>query len=91
MRPICTFVHISIALLLASTLAAQTRERGPWWPHPIWGADDQAGASNWITPDKILDALQLVTTGKTYELGYVDESSMLFVGSRSYADSVTFR
>ena len=18
-----------------------------WWPHPIWGADDQAGSTNW--------------------------------------------
>ena len=42
--------------------AGQTREEGPWWPHPIWGADDRAGASNWITPEKILEAISLVKT-----------------------------
>ena len=41
----------TILLCSASLLSihAQTREKGPWWPHPIWGANDQAGGSNWIT------------------------------------------
>ena len=37
--------------------SAQTRDQGPWWPHPIWGAEDQAGGSNWITPEKIVEAI----------------------------------
>ena len=44
------------AVAIASPLSAQTRTEGPWWPHPIWGPDDQAGGSNWITPEKVLDA-----------------------------------
>ena len=36
--------------------AAQTREKGPWWPNAQWGAGDAAGGSNWITPDKVLKA-----------------------------------
>ena len=37
--------------------AAQTREKGPWWPNAQWGAADAAGGSNWITPDKVLKAV----------------------------------
>jgi hypothetical protein len=43
---------------LVQPLAAQTRERGPWWPS-VHGPDDQAGASNYVTPAKILAALAL--------------------------------
>jgi hypothetical protein len=35
----------------------------PWWPSR-WGPDDEAGASNWITPEKVLDAARLIRTGK---------------------------
>ena len=50
--------------------------KGPWWPHPIWGGDDQAGAWNWITPEKVLAAVQLVKTGQVYQLGQVSERGM---------------
>ena len=56
--------------------AAQTREEGPWWPHPIWGKDDQSGGSNWITPEKVLKALTLVKTGQIYEIGQVYSADM---------------
>ena len=41
----------------------QNRTRGPWWPSKLWGADDQSGASNWITPEKVLKAVTLLKTG----------------------------
>ncbi|HEX6225873.1 MAG TPA: cyclase family protein [Chryseolinea sp.] len=63
---------------------AQTREKGPWWPHPLWGAGDQAGGSNWITPEKIVKAFSLVKEGKVFELGHVYERDMPLVGKRSY-------
>ncbi|MEK6781766.1 MAG: cyclase family protein [Bacteroidota bacterium] len=63
---------------------AQTKNEGPWWPNKQWGAGDQAGASNWITPEKILKAVALVKTGKTIELGHVYERGMPLVGQRSY-------
>lgn len=59
------------AVVATPPAAAQTREKGPWWPHPIWGPEDQAGGSNWITPDKVKEAVSLVKTGKVYELGQV--------------------
>jgi kynurenine formamidase len=64
---------------------AQTKEKGPWWPHPLWGAADQAGGSNWITPAKILESLKLVKTGKTYELGQIYERGMPLFGQRTFA------
>jgi hypothetical protein len=77
--------RITLLLLLAPlVVSAQTRESGPWWPNPEWGADDQAGASNRITPGKILEALALVRTGEVYEVGQVYEAGMPLVGTRTY-------
>ena len=64
--------------------AAQTRQRGPWWPHPIWGATDQAGASNWITAETVLRAIRLVRTGKIYELGHIYDKDVPLGLGRSY-------
>jgi len=66
-------------------LVGQSRDKGPWWPHPIWGLDDQAGASNWITAEKILEAVSLVKTGKVYELGHVYKRDMYLMNERSYS------
>ncbi|MCA9094173.1 MAG: cyclase family protein [Planctomycetaceae bacterium] len=49
---------------------------GPkWWPSR-WGADDQRGAANMMTPERVLEATKLITTGKTYQLGRVYERDM---------------
>ena len=72
-----------VKLFMASAVA-QTREEGPWWPNTQWGAEDQAGASNWITADKVLEAVSLVKTGKMYELGFQYERGMPLIGQRSY-------
>ena len=54
----------------------QAQEKGNWWPHPIWGAEDQAGGSNWMTPEKVMEALSIVKTGKMYELGFIYQNGM---------------
>lgn len=74
-------------LMLTAYLSsfAQTKAEGPWWPHAIWGAGDQAGGSNWITPEKIMESIKLVRTGKLYELGQVYERGMPLFGQRTYA------
>lgn len=79
-------VVIIIAFLSVAPhfLQGQTKEKGPWWPHPLWGAGDQAGGSNWISPQKVLGALQLVEEGKIYEIGQVYEDGMPLVGQRAY-------
>src|SRR5215208_5815682 len=56
--------------------ASQETPIGPvWWPSR-WGPEDQAGASNWITPSKVLEAARLIRTGNIYELGRVYEAGM---------------
>ncbi|MBM4186003.1 MAG: cyclase family protein [Gemmatimonadetes bacterium] len=74
-----------VLVVCACPVAGQTRQQGPWWPHPIWGASDQAGGSNWITPEKILQALQLVKTGRVIELGQVYEAGMPLFGQRTFS------
>ncbi|MDP1961112.1 MAG: cyclase family protein, partial [Reyranella sp.] len=56
----------------------------PWWPHPKWGKDDVAGASNWITPAKVLDAVKLIKDGKIYRIGRMYEAGMPKFGERAF-------
>jgi kynurenine formamidase len=49
------------------------------------GADDQAGASNLITPDKIKQASGLIKQGKVYPLARTYESKMPLFGARVFA------
>jgi kynurenine formamidase len=76
-------VLVLAALSMTQPSAAQTRERGPWWPS-VHGPQDQAGASNYVTPAKILASLAIPKTGQTYELGHPYEASMPQYGSRPY-------
>lgn len=58
---------------------------GPkWWPSK-WGADDQLGASNHMTPEKTLEAASLIKTGKVYRIGHVYEADMPLFGQRVFA------
>lgn len=63
---------------------AQTPIGAPWWPSR-WGAQDEAGASNWITPAKVLAAARLIKTGKIYEMGRVYEAGMPLFGQRAWS------
>lgn len=47
-----------------------------------WGAGDEIGSANLITPESVLAASQLVTTGKTYSLGITIDSSTPAFGPR---------
>jgi kynurenine formamidase len=79
----------NFALLLAAlsplVVEGQTRQSGPWWPHAEWGPMDQAGASNRITPDKILASMRLVQTGRVYEIGQIYERGMPMGSTRDFA------
>ena len=54
-----------------------------WWPSE-WGAADQRGAANRITPAKVLEASRLIRTGKIYSLGQVYEEGMPLAGKRHF-------
>ncbi|HKZ87011.1 MAG TPA: cyclase family protein [Anaerolineae bacterium] len=62
-------------------------ENNTWWPSK-YGADDQIGALNEITPEKRVAAARLVRQGKVYDLGRVlDENVPAFPG-RSFRQSL---
>ncbi len=70
------------ALLLA--LAGQSlAAEGPLPPSP-WGPDDTLGALNRLSPEKVLEAAKLITTGKTYALGGVTGRSTPAYAPRSF-------
>lgn len=78
-----TLTLLLIIFTMSSSIS-QTREKGPWWPNVQWGAQDEAGASNWITSEKIMTALKYAKEGKVYELGHPYERAMPYVGTRSF-------
>ncbi len=50
-----------------------------------FGADDQRGAANRLTPEKTLRAAQLVKQGRTIQLGRVYEQGMPMPGKRHFS------
>lgn len=55
-----------------------------WWPSR-WGKDDEAGASNLMTPAKVLDSAKWIKDGKVYRIGRVYESGMPLFGARAFS------
>ena len=55
-----------------------------WWPSR-WGKDDEAGASNLMSPAKVLDAAKWIRDGKVYRIGRVYEAGMPLLGPRAFA------
>ena len=71
---------LTFTLLLAESAVVPGQTQSPWWPSE-WGADDERGTANRITPAKVLEAVALIEEGRVYELGRVYEAGMpLFPG-----------
>jgi kynurenine formamidase len=64
--------------------AVVSRGQDRWYPSR-WGADDQRGAANRMTPAKVLEARDLMTRGTVYQLGRVYEAGMPLFGSRHFS------
>jgi kynurenine formamidase len=76
-------------LLAAATVAAVATtaalgQADRWYPSR-WGAADQRGAANELTPAKVLEAKNLIKTGTVYQLGHVYESAMPLFGTRHFS------
>lgn len=56
-----------------------------WWPHPLWGADDEAGATNWYAkPEVVQRALAEADQGQVFRLGRPYEAEMPLFGKRKF-------
>src|SRR3972149_8387989 len=62
-------------------------ENNTWWPSK-YGADDQIGALNEITPEKRVAAARLVRQGKVYDLGRVLDENVTALPGRSFRQSL---
>jgi kynurenine formamidase len=69
--------------VIGDTMDTPLGER--WWPHPLWGAADEAGSTNWYTkPEVVQRALAEAKTGKTYKLGRIYNAAMPTFGERKF-------
>jgi kynurenine formamidase len=75
-----------IVIAAAGIAVAQT---GSWYPSR-WGAADQRGAANRITPAKVLEAKNAITKGAVYQLGRVYEAGMPVFGTRHYSIRIPY-
>jgi len=71
-----------VAVVAAATIARGQSDR--WYPSR-WGAADQRGAANRITPAKVLEAKAAITKGTLYQLGHVYEAGMPMYGTRHFS------
>ena len=86
-RAIVSIAVLAIGLTTWAFGVAQAQETpigSKWWPSE-WGANDQRGAANRITPAKVLEARDLIKTGRIYELGQVYEHGMPIPGKRHFS------
>ncbi len=77
-------IAICTLMISASPTHAQTPTGSRWWPSE-WGPDDQRGAANRLTPDKVIEAVGLIKEGKIYQLGRVYEFGMPLFGNRHFS------
>jgi hypothetical protein len=54
------------------------------WTKSKWGPNDEIGAANYITPELVVKAAQLVKLGKTYHLGIETNSKTPAFPPRSF-------
>ena len=76
-----------LALLVGPAMAGNNPADENWWPSEF-GADDQAGAVKYITPEKVVQAAGLVKKGMTATLGMPYYNGMPLVPGRTFALSI---
>lgn len=79
-RPVPLVVLVAALVTAAATLA----QDDSWYPSR-WGAADQRGAANRLTPAKALEARDAIKAGVVYQLGRTYESGMPLVGTRHFS------
>jgi hypothetical protein len=81
---LATLLAVFISVGLAGSLALAEDK---WYPSK-YGADDEIGAANLITPESVLAAAKLVTKGKTYNLGIVIDATTPAFPPRTFSMTI---
>ncbi len=84
MKAVTSMVALCLLVLLSTLVGIAQGEQADWYPSK-WGAGDQRGAANLMTPEKALRAAELMTAGQVYQLGRAYEPSMPLFGTRHYS------
>lgn len=82
-----TTMHRGLTIMAAaamSCLIGGTALATDDWTKSKWGPDDQIGAANNLSAEKVLEASKLITTGKTYALGIETNSQTPAYAPRSF-------
>ncbi len=80
-------VPFVVGAFAAAAIAGNNPVDENWWPSEF-GADDQAGATNYITAAKRVAAARLVTQGKVATLGMPYSNNMPLVPGRTFTLSI---
>ncbi len=81
-----TLVLGFVAVIIASHSAPNADRDGHGFAPPPsrWGADDELGNLNYVTPAKVLQAVSLIKTGEVLDLGTEYYEGMPTFGPRNY-------
>lgn len=86
---------VAIAILSLLSLGKLSASAQGWRPPTDaercpskWGASDERGAANLMTPELIVRAARLIKTGEVIELGYPLYAGMPFYGDRVYSQQL---
>jgi kynurenine formamidase len=77
--PVAAISFVTIFTFAGAVMAEEHIHPSPFGP------DDQAGASNLITPEKVRDAAALITDGNIYQLARTFDGEMPLFGARAFA------
>lgn len=88
-------VNPALVILLLAGLGCDSASAQSWRPPAdaercpsTWGAADQRGAANLMTPDVVLRAARLIRTGEVIELGHLLFEGMPFYGDRIFSQQL---
>ena len=79
--------QLVLVLLAVCMPALAPAEGSALWPHDemnnwgVWGEDDQRGAANYMTPERVVAAAKLIRSGKRFSLAIpIDQNGPVFPG-----------
>jgi kynurenine formamidase len=80
----CRHSLVAAVFLAATSSPVVAQHSGADWYPSKYGPKDEIGAANLITPEVTLEAVKLVTTGKSYPLAVVMDKHMPVFRHRSF-------